>query len=438
MAHCLFRCAWSCLSAERAAHHSLKLHRDDSLTVITTSQALLHCTPAFLAPERTPAASAPTAAAEAYLVEYDEGEAVTQATLRIMRRSGIIAGVNAPPPDIEDPPLETDTYLLLKLRVGLQGTQVNAPAGKPTLAANSTAIADDGGRTEIGEKIDKQLLPGSQPRRTTTASIRKYNVADQPSLGATSGTPELFKSTITEKTLQSGGTTNVGVQPTPSNPIKAPTRGRGGGGGGSNRGKKISSGAFEVDLLRFRGVQEMRGWRLGPVGGESLAADLTSGACPRLLVLRLGWCLLGDRGTRAVVRALSGGGASAAGRTLQELDLRGNGVTAGGCRNIGEALAAGALPALRRLDLRANALRDEGGKAVAHFLLSGMGTWPKIVLLDLSSNGMRDAGVEAVFKAVTAPGVSLAPDIEKISVRDNYTSPAARKLTCRPPPFLHM
>ncbi|CAN0326562.1 unnamed protein product, partial [Hapterophycus canaliculatus] len=183
------------------------------------------------------------------------------------------------------------------------------------------------------------------------------------------------------------------------------------------RGKKKSSGVFEVDLLRFRGVEEIRGWKLGVPGGEGLGKDFASGACPRLRVLRLGWCSLGDRGARAIVRALcGGGGSSGAGRTLQELDLRGNAVTVVGLRVLGSALAFGGLPALRALDLGSNSLRDEGGKAVAHRLLAGAGTWRQLVRLDLSGNGMGDGGVEAVFKAATAPGVALAPDLEMISV----------------------
>lgn len=133
-----------------------------------------------------------------------------------------------------------------------------------------------------------------------------------------------------------------------------------------------------------------------------------------------------------------GGGASACGRVLQELELRGNGLTIGGARSLGEALKTGALPALRGLDLGANELRDDGGKAMAHFIFAGLGSWSNLVRLDLSGNSMRDVGVEAVFKAVTAPRVRLAPDVEWISIQHNHASPEARRRMSFPPPHLLM
>lgn len=389
------------------------------------------------------------AAADAYLAEYDRGEVITQATLRIMRRSGIIAGVNAPPAEIEEEPLETDTHLLLRLKhVPLHidvvekktetetGTstvttttindarQLTPPIGKAGLRQSSSSGGSilpplvAGGGKEHPQRVDRLKIPGTepssslpQPPKSSPKVVRTNKAATAP--GPPAGPP-----------AEEGRKASRG----------AGMRKR---AGGHNRGKKRSSGAFEVDLLRFRGLEEIRGWKIGTHGGESLATDLGNGACPRLSVLRLGWCCLGDRGTRAVVRSLcgGGGGASAAGRILTELDLRGNAVTAVGLRVLGGALACGGLPALRVLDLGSNSLRDDGGKSVAHRLLAGAGTWRCLVRLDLSRNGMGDGGVEAVFKAVTAPGTRLAPDVEMISVRNNFMSPAARQRLSGPPPF---
>eukprot|EP00903_Cladosiphon_okamuranus_P006356 g6226.t1 len=390
------------------------------------------------------------AAADAYLAEYDRGEVITQATLRIMRRSGIIAGVNKPPAEIEEAPLETDTYLLLRLKrtdiieesawtgsgtantitTITNGRQLSPPLGKPGVRQGSSdgrvgvSILPSlvaGGGNEHHQRVDRLKIPGAVPR---------------------SSLPE-----PPENSRKVTRTSDASATPGPqTGQAEAERRGPSRGGGGNrkragcqNRGKKRSSGAFEVDLLRFRGLEEMRGWKIGTHGGESLAADLANGACPRLSVLRLGWCGLGDRGTRAIVRSLcGGGGASAAGRTLTELDLRGNAVTAGGLRVLGGALARGGLPALRVLDLGSNSLRDEGGKSVAHRLLAGSGTWRCLARLDLSGNGMGDGGVEAVFKAITAPGTRLAPDVEMITVRNNFMSPAARQRLSGPPPFFIM
>lgn len=388
------------------------------------------------------------AAADEYLAEYDRGEVTTQATLRIMRRSGIIAGVNAPPAEVEETPLETDTYLLLRLKdmplhidvvekkteTGVEtnntavttnnGRQLFPPLGKGGVRQNSgsrgsvlpSLVAGEG--NEHNQRVDRLKIPGTEPNSSPPEPPENYpNVARTNNTAATPGPPTGPVATEGRKASRTGGSRKRA--------------------GGHNRGKKRSSGAFEVDLLRFRGVEEIRGWKLGAHGGESLGTDLANGACPRLSILRLGWCCLGDRGTRAIVRALcGGGGASAAGRTLGELDLRGNAVTAVGLRVLGGALACGGLPALRVLDLGSNSLRDEGGKSVAHRLLAGAGTWRRLARLDLSGNGMGDGGVEAVFKAVTAPGARLAPDVEMISVRNNYMSPAGRQRLSSPPSFL--
>lgn len=389
------------------------------------------------------------AAADAYLAEYDRGEVITQATLRIMRRSGIVAGVNAPPVEIEEAPLETDTYLLLRLKrtevvkksaetgTGTANTTTTANSRQPTPPLGKAGVRQSnsrgsgggsilpslvaGGGNEHHQRVDRLNIPGAEPRSSLPEPPENYRKGARAS----------------------DATTTPGPQPGPAaGERREPSRGGGGTRkhtGGHNRGKKRSSGAFEVDLLRFRGLEEIRGSKIGTHGGESLAADLANGACPRLSVLRLGWCCLGDRGARAIVRSLcSGGGASAAGRALTELDLRGNAVTAGGLKVLGGALACGGLPALRALDLGSNSLRDEGGKSVAHRLLAGSGTWRCLARLDLSGNGMGDGGVEAVFKAVTAPGTRLAPDVEMISVRNNFMSPAARQRLSGPPPFFIM
>lgn len=390
------------------------------------------------------------AAADEYLAEYDRGEVITQATLRIMRRSGIIAGVNAPPAEIKEEPLETDTYLLLRLK-------------PPVMPPHTPAVAEEKYETkkEVNNNSGRRLPPplgiggirqssgtgGSKPPAFPAAGERNGHHQRVVRQTTASEIPGKNSSRRVQPVQSVQATPNNGVDPT-AGPVAAeerkPSRGggiRGGGGraGNHNRGKKRSSQAFEVDLLRFRGVEEMRGWKLGAPGGESLASDLASGACPRLSVLSLGWCLLGDRGACAIVRALcGGGGASAAGRTLRTLDLRGNAVTVVGLRVLAGALAFGGLPALRALDLGSNSLRDEGGKAVAHRLLAGAGTWRRLARLDLSGNGMGDGGVEAVFKAVTAPGVTLAPDVEFISVRNNFVSSEARQRLSRGPRFLLM
>ena len=417
-----------------------------------------------------------------YLAEYDRGEVATQATLRIMRRSGIVAGVNAPPVPIEDPPLETASTLLLRLKRAprhIEAVEAEGGGKSPLLPPPGSVAQifprakevrqivkrrqidekenggeeEGGGESTLPEKKERKLLDDRDRQKTeTNRSPRETSPRTLPA-------PASFSSKPSGSGVgAAGGRKRSQEHPTgtgtPSPPAAAANvapaaaadkrqgatpSSRGKNGPKNRGGRKRSSGAFEVDLLRFRSVENIRGWKLGAPGGECLASDFSNGACPRLSVLRLGWCLIGDRGARAIVRSLcSGGGAAAAGRTLRVLDLRGNAVTALGAGTLGTALAAGGLPALRDLDLGSNALRDEGGRAVAHHLFAGLGTWPRLCRLDLSGNGMGDGGVEAIFKAVTAPGGCLSPAVERISVRDNFVSRGARERTSSAPSFLLM
>lgn len=396
----------------------------------------------------------PIAAANEYLADYDRGEVTTQAMLRIMRRSGIIAGVNAPPAEIEEAPLETDTFLLLRLKAppplphvekntqqsgtDTTGNSHDGSGGASTLLPSLAAGAEDGHHHQQQRVVNRLKIPRTK-NATSSSSSLLGPPPNSPKAAARKGNKD------GSMAAPGAAATGSAAPPPPAEGgNRSPAGASAGAGtkkrtGGLSRGKKRSSGAFEVDLLRFRGVEQLRAWKIGVPGGGSLAADFSCGACPRLSILRLGWCSLGDRGTCAIIRSLcGGGGASAAGRTLQELDLRGNAVTAVGLRILGGALAQGGLPALRALDLGCNSLRDEGGRAVAHRLLAGAGTWRRLAKLDLSANSMGDGGVEAVYKAVSAPGVRLAADVEMINVRNNSVSSTSRQRMSALPSFLLM
>ncbi|CAN0480038.1 unnamed protein product, partial [Laminaria digitata] len=356
------------------------------------------------------------AAATEYLAEYDRGEVATQAALRIMRRSGIVAGVNAPPVPVEDPPLETASILLLRLKRRPRQYEKISVVGAERGGKQLLLPPPGGGSRNVAQVV----VPSRAGENHRQSQKNRHNTDEEhrkEAGGEGEGKGERQSPTGTTA-APTAATAATDAATAAANKRQGATVNSRGKGGLKNRGgRKRSSGAFEVDLLRFRAAENIRGWKLGAPGGECLASDFSNGACPRLTVLRLGWCLIGDRGAHAIVRSLcGGGGAAAAGRTLKLLDLRGNAITSLGAGTLGDALAAGGLPALRELDLGSNALRDAGGRAVAHHIFAGLGTWPRLVRLDLSGNGMGDGGVEAVFKAVTAPGASLAPDVERISV----------------------
>ncbi|CAM9205627.1 unnamed protein product, partial [Chrysoparadoxa australica] len=214
------------------------------------------------------------------LYVYHETQALTQATLGIMRKAGVLAGVNPPLPEEEDAPRETQTELLLRL---------------------------------------KAVEPGAKPNRPVSQQ-----------------------------------------------------------GGKNRRGKKRSSGAFQVDLLHFHNLTHMRCLKIGSDGGRALSHDLQQGGCPQLQVLRLGWCLLDYRGLAAMVEAF----ASRTSRELHTLDLRVNNLSHSSLKILGDCVRKGSLPALRVIDLSGNMLGDRGGKVMAHQFFNG--TWSKLTTIDVA------------------------------------------------------
>ncbi|CAM9613738.1 unnamed protein product, partial [Choristocarpus tenellus] len=342
-----------------------------------------------------------TAAERAHIREYGVGEAMTQEILQLMRRSGIIAGVNQPSQDEIEPPQETQTFLFLQLKKRKGADKAGALKDIPgiEMIAEHLGPCPPHRPTEHRgdqDQVDAILVAGSLVSNldiATDSTVKSF--AQQPQL------PTIPKMDSMARTKTRG----LGRKEVTFDRMSRA------------RGRKKGSGAFEVDLLRFRSIEEIIGEQgLGHYGGEGLAVDLAAGACPRLTILRLGRCGLRHRGLNALLCTFMGG---AGGRSIRELDLRANGFTgATGAGMIGEALARGALPALQDLNLSGNLFGDEGGKLVAHQILSGNGKgWSRLIRLDLSANGMHDIGVEAMYKALTTcEGKFLAPAVKRISL----------------------
>lgn len=91
---------------------------------------------------------------------------MTQSVLRLMRQSGIIAGVNAPPRNNQAFPLETETYLLLQLKSKAQtrGAEESSPGPTPRAAATAHAA---------GACNEARLPPPTQQGTTSATTGNK-------------------------------------------------------------------------------------------------------------------------------------------------------------------------------------------------------------------------------------------------------------------------
>jgi hypothetical protein len=120
--------------------------------------------------------------------------------------------------------------------------------------------------------------------------------------------------------------------------------------------------------------------------GRALAAQGADGAL-RELDLR------GDSIGLASVTALARGLSMCL--SLDQLDIANNGIGPPGARAIAAAISGtGALASkLRRLNLRGNAIGDEGALAMVE---GGLGRNSSLTLLDVGDNGLRDAGYLAL------------------------------------------
>ena len=253
-----------------------------------------------------------------------EGLKLTQDTLSMMRRAGVIAGANPPEPVEEDPQRETDTIVTL----------IERP---PT-----PEQVDDYGNAIVKKRKKKKK-----------GSRRQF---------------------------------------------------------------------FTVDLKRFRNVEEMKGDGIGEKGGVALGREMVSGVCPRLTKLDLSYNGLKFKGTKSIFDAFSRG----CGTGITALDLRCNSIDARGIQGFRSAMETGALPKMVHVDLRMNTFGDDGGKLIAHMVLSGV--LGNLETIRLDSCQMRDAGMSAVFKAFNAKSIGfLMPKLKLASFKNNHPSTALVK-----------
>ena len=104
---------------------------------------------------------------------------------------------------------------------------------------------------------------------------------------------------------------------------------------------------------------------------------------------------IGDEGAKAIADSLKSGMA-----VLTTLELTGNSIRDEGAKAIAEALKVTAV--LTTLDLSRNSVGVEGAKAIADSLKSGMAV---LTTLNLAGNSIRDEGAIAIAEALKVTAV---------------------------------
>lgn len=198
----------------------------------------------------------------------------------------------------------------------------------------------------------------------------------------------------------------------------------------SLRGNMITSeGAKSIAeyaiLARKRGLMslDLTGNRIGDLGAKSILAALVGSHCP-ISTLRLGLCeltaesgpfladllrfsdsltsldlcenCLGDTGVASILKSPS---------SLLELRLCVNEITSFGCKSLADWLGCVSGGSLRKLDLRANAIKTEGAIAVADAIERNQRL--RLEQLDLSYNEIQESACDSLEKMIRRQGAAV-------------------------------
>ena len=194
--------------------------------------------------------------------------------------------------------------------------------------------------------------------------------------------------------------------------------------------KKQEESHFEIELKRFRTVEKIQGFKLGPIGVRYLVRDLVLGACPRLDTLDLGWNHIGRQG----IKFLSDGFKRKCAPNLTKLDLRANLLMPNSIELLLEGLVKGQVK-LKVLDLRANAFKDDGGCLIASLALEGC--FDTLEELHLESCEIRSRGMWALFQAFQAEARGkLFPSLQHVGLRHNRAAPETLRRMKNCPPWI--
>jgi hypothetical protein len=183
-----------------------------------------------------------------------------------------------------------------------------------------------------------------------------------------------------------------------------------------NAGSGSTMTVFDIDLSDYRDVTSVRCEYIGERGALCLAAEFIRGACPALEILNLNKCEIQTRGLGRLLVSIR----------LSRLDnihtmkLRSNSISARGVEFFKTAMEKGALSNLTVLDLRDNELDVEGAYAVVTFLISGVA---KVLrTLRLEHNNLGNEGFSHIVNTMRSVHDSTCPELIGLHLSDNNVS----------------
>lgn len=300
----------------------------------------------------------------------------TQRVQQIMRRAGVIPGVNAP----EALPCNSHARVTDRSELA-EAKQTQNKKGK------SVRIADGGGASDFDRH--QHLLKGMGLKKAAPPISRK--------------TKELF--------LNLNGSVDFTVNPRHKGRMPWHNAGGKADGGGTMT-------VFDVDLSLYREVQVLRCERLGERGALCLAAEFVRGACPNMTTLNLNRCQITTRGFGRLLTGVR----LARLDNLVSLYLRGNQLGARSVEYIHSALEKGALSNVTLLDLRENELAVQGAHALATMFFSGI----VVTLRDIrvQRNNFGDEGFAHIVNVMRSIHDVKCPQVVSLRVGENNASVA--------------
>ncbi len=187
---------------------------------------------------------------------------------------------------------------------------------------------------------------------------------------------------------------------------------------------------FDEDLSLYRDLEHLKCENIGERGALCLAAEFVRGACPAIQILNLNRCEMQTRGCNRLLTAIR----LARLDNLHTLKLRSNSLSARVVDFFHSALDKGALSNLSTLDLRDNELGLDGAYAVTELFLSGA---PKSLrILRLENNNFGNEGFAQIVNVLRSVKEVKCPLIAAIYLGNNNVSPEVVDQYAPYPPFL--
>jgi hypothetical protein len=335
------------------------------------------------------AAAGAVSAGRQYEIDFfAEDTRETQKIQEMMRRAGVVAGVNAPPPlPCNSHARSAEQSELVPVKPNKKGKNVNI-------------------------KEEEEPKPGQGQGQENVSAFDQHAILLK-AMGMKKAAPPISRKA---RELVVGLADSVDFTVHPRHRGRMPWHSAGGGGGGSGGGGSMA--VFDIDLSLYRDVLTLRCEKLGERGALCLAAEFVRGACPGLTDLNLNRCQITSRGFGRVLSGIR----LARMDSLTSLQLRGNLLGARCIEYLHSALERGALGGVALLDLRENELGVAGAHALGALFFSGLVV--ALRELRIQRNGLGDEGYAHIVNVMRSIHDAKCPQLACLKVGENQASVA--------------